>query len=121
MTPREIILNIPSDEAVPRCGVANPVSSITIEQMELMNSFFPEAHYDSKKMFELSRAGYEILGFDAIMPIFSVVIESFALGCKVDWGKPDMMPQVMGKLWKDYKDIFICLLYTSDAADDLLC
>lgn len=107
MTSREIILNILSDKAVPRRGVANPVSSITIDQMEIMNSFFPEAHYDAKKMFELSRAGYEVLGFDAIMPVFSVVIESFALGCKVDWGKPDMMPQVMGRLWKDYEDIFI--------------
>ena len=107
MTSREIILNILSDKTVPRRGVTNPVSSITIDQMEIMNSFFPEAHYDAKKMFELSRAGYEILGFDAIMPVFSVVIESFALGCKVDWGKPDMMPQVMGRLWKDHKDIFI--------------
>jgi len=104
---KDIILNILSKKEVPRSGIANPVSSTTIEQMEIMNSFFPQAHYDAKKMFELSRANYEILGFDAIMPVFSVVIESFALGCKVDWGRPDMMPQVMGKLWKDYEDIFI--------------
>ena len=107
MKSKDIILNILSKKEVPRRGIANPVSSTTIEQMEIMNSFFPQAHYDAKKMFELSRANYEILGFDAIMPVFSVVIESFALGCKVDWGKPDMMPQVMGKLWKDYEDIFI--------------
>ncbi len=107
MKPREIILDILSKKETPRRAIANPVSSITIEQMEIMNSFFPEAHYDAKKMFELSRANYEILGFDAIMPVFSVVIESFALGCKVEWGKPDMMPQVMGKLWKYYEDIII--------------
>lgn len=107
MKSKDIILNILSKKEVPRSGIANPVSSTTIEQMEIMNSFFPQAHYDAKKMFELSRANYEILGFDAIMPVFSVVIESFALGCKVDWGRPDMMPQVMGKLWKDYEDIFI--------------
>jgi MtaA/CmuA family methyltransferase len=107
MTSREIILNILSKKASPRCGIANPVSSTTIEQMEIMNSFFPEVHFNAKKMFELSRANYEILGFDAIMPVFSVVIESFALGCKVDWGRPDMMPQIVGKLWKDYSDIFI--------------
>jgi MtaA/CmuA family methyltransferase len=41
------------------------------------------------------------------MPIFSVVIESFALGCEVRWGRPDMMPQITGKLWKDYSDIII--------------
>ncbi|MDD5658391.1 MAG: MtaA/CmuA family methyltransferase [Actinomycetota bacterium] len=107
MTPKEIILNILNKKKVPRCGVANPVSSITVEQMKIMNSFFPEAHYDAGKMYELSRANYEILGFDAIMPVFSVVIESHALGCTIDWGRPDMMPQILGKLWKNYDDIKI--------------
>jgi len=116
MNSRDIILNILSKKKVPRRGVVNPVSSITIEQMEIMNSFFPEAHYNAKKMFELSRSNYEVLGFDAIMPIFSVVIESFALGCNVDWGKPDMMPQVMGKLWKNYKDIIINEDFLSNSA-----
>ncbi|MCL4385727.1 MAG: MtaA/CmuA family methyltransferase [Actinobacteria bacterium] len=107
MTPREIILNILSKKEALRCGVANPVSSTTIKQMEIMNSFFPDAHYDAKKMYELSRANYEILEYDAIMPVFSVVIEAYALGCKVDWGRPDMMPQILGKLWKSYEDIDI--------------
>ena len=83
------------------------MSSTTIEQMKIMNSFFPEAHYDAKKMYELARANYEILEFDAIMPVFSVVIESYALGCTVDWGRLDMMPQILGKLWKNYEDIEI--------------
>ena len=70
MTPKEIILNILSKKETPRRGVANPVSSTNIKQMEMMNSFFPEAHYDAKKMYELSRANYEILEYDAIMPVF---------------------------------------------------
>lgn len=107
MTSKEIILNILSKKDTPRCGIANPVSSTTVKQMEMMNSFFPEAHYDAKKMYELARANYVILGFDGIMPVFSVVIEPYALGCKVDWGRPDMMPQILGKLWKGYDDIII--------------
>ena len=109
MTPREIILNILSKDKSnnPRPGVGNPVSSTTIEQMEMTDSFFPEAHYDAGKMFALARANYEILEYDMIMPIFSVVIESYALGCKVDWGRPDMMPQVRGNIWESYKDIDI--------------
>jgi Uroporphyrinogen-III decarboxylase len=75
--------------------------------MKIMDSYFPEAHYMSDKMYELSRANYEVLGYDIIMPVFSVVIESFALGCEVKWGRPDMMPQIIGKLWKDYSDIII--------------
>ncbi|MCE5329556.1 hypothetical protein LLG07_04395 [bacterium] len=63
MTPKEILLNILSKKEAPRCGVANPVSSTTIEQMKMMNSFFPEAHYNSKKIQELSdrihKAGFK--------------------------------------------------------------
>ena len=107
MTPKQIILNKLEKKPAPRCGVCNPVSSTTVEQMKLMNSFFPEAHYEADKMYELSRANYEILGYDGIMPVFSVVIESYAAGCKVDWGKTDTMPRVIGKLWKNYSDIKI--------------
>ncbi|MHB8278952.1 MAG: uroporphyrinogen decarboxylase family protein [Candidatus Humimicrobiaceae bacterium] len=88
MTPKEIILNILSKKEVHGCGVANPVFSATVKQMEIMNSFFPDAHYNAGKMYELVRANYEILEYDAIMPVFSVVIEAYALGCKVDWGRP---------------------------------
>lgn len=105
MTSREIALNQLRGKKTPRKAVFNPVSTITVEQMELMHSFFPQAHTEAKPMFELSRSSYEILGYDAIMPLFSVVIESYALGCQVDWGQVDKMPTVKGKLWKGYQDI----------------
>jgi len=89
----------------PRPGIGNFVSSTTISQMDKMNSFFPDAHYDAKKMYELSRADYEILGYDMIMPVFSVVVESYAMGCSVDWGKPSMMPQIKSAIWKNYSGI----------------
>ena len=60
--------------------------------MEKMGVFFPEAHLNSEKMAELAAGGYEILGFDTIMPEFSVQQEAEALGCLVDWGSPTMMP-----------------------------
>jgi [methyl-Co(III) methanol-specific corrinoid protein]:coenzyme M methyltransferase len=107
MKPKEIINAILNNQKTERKAVFNPVSCATVVQMEIMDSFFPEAHYDAKKMFELSRASYEVLGYDAIMPVFSVVVEAFANGCTVDWGNPQMMPQIKGKLWKEYKDIDI--------------
>ena len=106
-TSREIILEQLKSRHSIRPGAGNPVSSTTVWQQEKMNSYFPEAHYDAKKMFELARANYEILDFDMIMPVFSVVIESYALGCAVKWGSSYTMPQITGKLWKDYKDIEI--------------
>jgi MtaA/CmuA family methyltransferase len=107
MTPKDLITAVLKNQKTERKAVFNPVSSATVVQMEIMDSFFPEAHFDAKKMFELSRASYEVLGYDAIMPVFSVVIEAFANGCEVDWGCPEMMPQIKGKLWKSYKDIEI--------------
>jgi len=75
-----------------RISVGNPTSIISVELMEKTGIFFPDAHLDSQKMAELSAAGYEILGFDSIMPEFSVQQEAEALGCMVDWGSPTMMP-----------------------------
>jgi uroporphyrinogen-III decarboxylase len=88
MTPKDLITAVLKNQKTERKAVFNPVSSATVVQMEIMDSFFPEAHFDAKKMFELSRASYEVLGYDAIMPVFSVVIEAFANGCEVDWGCP---------------------------------
>ncbi len=107
ITSLQLILDCLSRKDTFRKGVLNPVSSITTDQMDIMGSYFPEAHTDAKKMYELSRANYELLDYDGIMPVFSVVIDAYGLGCKVDWGKIDMMPRVLGKLWKGYKDISI--------------
>jgi [methyl-Co(III) methanol-specific corrinoid protein]:coenzyme M methyltransferase len=75
-----------------RISVANPTSIVSVELMEKTGIYFPEAHLDPTKMAELAAAGYEILGFDSIMPEFSVQQEAEALGCVVDWGNPTMMP-----------------------------
>lgn len=107
MTPKQLIINKICKKPAPGCGVCNPVSSATVGQMETMGAFFPEAHYDPLKMYELSRASYELLDYDGIMPVFSVVIESYAIGCKVDWGKSDTMPRITERLWKNYSDINI--------------
>jgi [methyl-Co(III) methanol-specific corrinoid protein]:coenzyme M methyltransferase len=75
-----------------RISVANPTSIVCVELMERTGVFFPDAHLDPDKMAALAAAGYEILGFDSIMPEFSVQQEAEALGCVVDWGSPTMMP-----------------------------
>lgn len=90
-----------------RVSVANPTSIISVELMEKTGIFFPEAHLDPVKMAELAAAGYEILGFDSIMPEFSVQQEAAALGCVVDWGGPNMMPDAKTHPAKEVNDIQI--------------
>jgi [methyl-Co(III) methanol-specific corrinoid protein]:coenzyme M methyltransferase len=50
-------------------------------------------------MARLAAAGHTVLGFDNVMPLFSVWHESAALGCEVDWGARDRMPGCLRPLY----------------------
>ena len=90
-----------------RIAVASPTSIVSVELMEKTDSFFPEAHLDPVKMARLAAGGYEILGFDTIMPEFSVNQEAAALGCVIDWGSPTMMPDAKTHPVKEVSDLEI--------------
>ncbi len=90
-----------------RIAVASPTSIVSVELMEKTGVFFPEAHLDPVKMADLAAGGYEILGFDTIMPEFSVNQEAEALGCVIDWGGPSMMPDAKTHPVKELRDIQI--------------
>ncbi len=90
-----------------RISVVNPTSIVSVELMEKTGVYFPEAHLDSSKMSQLAAAGHEILGFDSIMPEFSVLQEAEALGCVVDWGSPTMMPDAKTHPVKEVGDLTI--------------
>lgn len=77
-----------------RLPVGNVVSVATVDQMRLVDAWFPEAHSDPEVMARLATAGHTLLGYDTVMPVFSVTQEAAALGCEVDWGKADQMPSV---------------------------
>jgi MtaA/CmuA family methyltransferase len=79
---------------VDRIPVGNPVSSVTYELMGQTGAFFPDVHLNAGKMAELAAGVHTILGHDAVMPVFSVVQESAALGCQVHWGDAVTMPTV---------------------------
>ncbi|MBI5967203.1 MAG: MtaA/CmuA family methyltransferase, partial [Deltaproteobacteria bacterium] len=90
-----------------RPPVGNPTSIISMELMEKTGIFFPQAHLDAKLMAELAAAGHEILGFDSIMPEFSVQQEAAALGCEMDWGSPSMMPDAKTHPIQRIEDLII--------------
>jgi [methyl-Co(III) methanol-specific corrinoid protein]:coenzyme M methyltransferase len=58
-------------------------------------------------MAELAAGGHEILGFDTVMPEFSVNQEAEALGCMVDWGGPTMMPDAKTHPVKEVSDLHV--------------
>ena len=75
-----------------RPPVGNPTSIVCQGLMDACGISFPEAHLDPQAMADLALAGHEILGFDTVMPEYSVDQEAAALGCEVDWGDRNTMP-----------------------------
>jgi len=90
-----------------RPPVGNPTSIACHGLMERAGVFFPEAHLNSDAMAELALAGHEVVGFDTVMPEYSVVQEAAALGARVDWGDWDKMPDVREFPNADFSDIVI--------------
>ncbi len=77
-----------------RVPVGNPTSVVSVEMMQKVGIYFPDAHLDAELMAELASTAHEVLGYDTVTPYFSVQQEAAALGCEVDWGGPDMMPSM---------------------------
>jgi MtaA/CmuA family methyltransferase len=92
MTPKETFLAALRRQPTPRAATGSATSVITTDLMDAAGASFPEAHLEAEKMAVLAAAGHTILGFDNIMPLFSVWHESAALGCEVDWGDCGHMP-----------------------------
>jgi len=109
MTSRQRVLAALRREPVDRTPVCNPTSVATVELMDLVNAPFPGANRDAEAMARLAATSYTELGFDSVMPVFSIVQESSALGCKMQWEQKDNWPTVRMSepIWKDVEDIVI--------------
>ena len=109
MTGRERVLGALRRQPVDRRPVANPTSVATAGLMARASAWFPEAHRNAEAMARLAATGHTELGYDTIMPVFSVVQESWALGCRVEWGERDSFPAVLMRepLWRDPEQIRI--------------
>jgi [methyl-Co(III) methanol-specific corrinoid protein]:coenzyme M methyltransferase len=92
MTPKEMFIAKLTRGVTPRPVVGSATSIVTTDLMEKVGVYFPAAHLNAEAMANLAVAGHTELGFDNVMPLFSVWHESAALGCEVDWGTPNSMP-----------------------------
>ncbi len=107
MTPKRRFLSALLGGRVDRVPIGSPTSVATVEQMEITGAFFPEAHCDGEKMARLAAGAVEVLGYDAIMPYFSVQAEAAALGCEVDWGDIENMPVERSHPWSEPDQVCI--------------
>jgi [methyl-Co(III) methanol-specific corrinoid protein]:coenzyme M methyltransferase len=109
MNSRQRVLAALRREAVDRAPVCNPTSVATVELMDLVGAPFPDANRIPESMARLAATGYTGLGFDTIMPVFSVVQESSVLGCKIQWDGKDNWPTVKMRepIWRGPEEIRI--------------
>ena len=73
------VLNHQSPDRMP-CFGAN--STVTYDQMEQVQAFWPEGHQKGETMAKQALAAYTVLGFDAVRVPFCQTFEAVALGCK---------------------------------------
>jgi MtaA/CmuA family methyltransferase len=109
MSSRERVRAALNREPVDRTPVCNPTSVATVELMDLVDAHFPDANRDPEKMARLAATSYTELGFDTIMPVFTIIQESSALGCKIQWEAKDNWPTVKMSepIWAEPEDIKI--------------
>ncbi len=105
MTPKRRILSGVFGGRVDRAPVGSPTSVVTLELQEAVGAYFPEAHWEVDAMTRLAASGHDVLGYDCVMPVFSVVQEAAALGCDINWGGRESMPAARGAHWKLAEDV----------------
>jgi [methyl-Co(III) methanol-specific corrinoid protein]:coenzyme M methyltransferase len=101
MTPKQRFLAGLNGDPVDRPPAASIVSVITYELMDITGAHFPHANIEPEPMATLAAGAHEVMGFDSVMPIFSIAQEAVALGCQVDWSDTDMMPNPTDSPWMD--------------------
>ncbi|HSI79149.1 MAG TPA: MtaA/CmuA family methyltransferase [Solirubrobacterales bacterium] len=94
MTSRERVLAALRGDPVDRTPAVNPTSVATVELMDLVDAPFPAANREPELMARLAATGHTELGFDSVMPVFSIIQDSSALGCKIQWEQKDNWPTV---------------------------
>ena len=105
-TPRNLVMSALYDgRKGNRPPAGNPTSIVCQDLMDAVGISFPQAHLDAQAMADLALAGHEIVGFDTVMPEYSVHQESAALGCNVDWGDRETMPDSKSAPYADFSDI----------------
>lgn len=78
------VLNHQKPDRLP-CFGAN--STVTYEQMNKVQAFWPEGHEKGAIMAKQAMAAHTVLGFDAVRVPFSQTFEAVALGCKLKPGR----------------------------------
>ena len=107
MTKKERVLAALNRKEVDRPPIANPTSVATVEMMDLVDAPFPDACRSAELNARLAATEITEFDFDAIAPYFSIIQESSAIGCEMQWEQKDNWPTVRmsNPIWKTSEDV----------------
>jgi [methyl-Co(III) methanol-specific corrinoid protein]:coenzyme M methyltransferase len=81
MTPKERVMAVLNHQKPDRMPCFGANSTVTYEQMEKVQAFWPDGHSKGEVMAQQALAAYTVLGFDAVRVPFCQTFEAVALGC----------------------------------------
>ena len=102
MLPKERVLNAILGKEVDHIPATCVNSTATLDQMEKIGVYWPEAHVNPEKMAKLAAAAYEIAGLETAKVPFDQAVEAEALGCTIHMpGTKDTFPAVKATPFKE--------------------
>ncbi len=81
MTPMERVMAVLNNEKPDRMPCFGANSTVSYDQMEKVQAFWPAGHDEGEVMARQALAAHTVLGFDAVRVPFCQTFEAVALGC----------------------------------------
>lgn len=94
MNAKERVMAVLNHQKPDRMPCFGGNATVTYEQMEKVQAFWPEGHEKGEVMAKQALAAYTVLGFDAVRVPFCQTFEAEALGCKLKSGKTEGIPGI---------------------------
>jgi [methyl-Co(III) methanol-specific corrinoid protein]:coenzyme M methyltransferase len=107
MTPRERVLAALDMKEVDRPPVVCFTQSATVDVMDAVKIYWPDAHTDAHKMADLAIGVPKVLGLESVRMPYCLTVEAEVMGCTVDLGKQDRTPMVKKHAFNEDSEVVI--------------
>ena len=94
MNSKERVMSVINHQKPDRMPCFSANSTVTYQQMEKVQAFWPEGHEKGEAMAKQALAAYTMLGFDGVRVPFCQTFEAGALGCKIKSGGTEGIPGI---------------------------
>ena len=101
MTPKERVLAALDRKKLDRPPVVCFTQIATVDAMDAVKVYWPDAHTDPHKMATLAAAPSKVFGFECVRLPFCLTVEAEVGGCRVDLGKMDRTPMVKSHVFDE--------------------